>query len=114
MIDFSDPANFFDLLSNLQAKLDKLGLVITLKEPSDAMLRRGWHCIDFDRPEYVTSMIKWDQSPPHKTSMKADVRDAFMLMNEEAQAEIRRRLRPASRNSLPTKRIRRIPPKPQP
>ena len=114
MTDFSDSANFSDLLFDLQAKLDKLGLVITLKEPTDAMLKRGWHCIDFDRPEYVSGMVEWDQAPPHKTSMKEDVRDAFMLMNEEAQAEIRRRLRPASRNSLSAKRIRRVPRKPQP
>ena len=107
MTDFSDLPNF----SDLQAKLDKLGLVITLKKPTDAMLKRGWHCIDFDRPEYITGMIKWDQAPPHKTSMKQDLRDAFVLMNEEAQVEIRR-LHPASRKSLTAKRIRRVPPKP--
>ena len=36
-------------LTDLQEKLDRLGLVLTLKEPTDAMLHRGWHCIDFDR-----------------------------------------------------------------
>ena len=110
MTDFSDLTN----LSDLQAKLGKLGLVITLKEPTDTMLKRGWHCIDFDRPEYVTSMTEWDRPSPHKTSMKEDVRDAFTVMNEEAQAEICRRLRPAYRKSRPTKRIRRLPHKPQP
>ena len=114
MTDFSNPANFSDLLSDLQAKLSRLGLVITLKEPTDAMLKRGWHCIDFDRPEYVTSRMEWDRPPPHKTSMKEDVRDAFVTMNEEAQAEIRRRLHPSSRKSLPAKRIRRVPPRPAP
>ena len=51
-------------LPALQDALDKLGLVITLKEPTEAMLKRGWHCIDFDRPEYVTSMTEWNQAPP--------------------------------------------------
>ncbi len=101
-------------LPALQDALDKLGLVITLKEPTDAMLKRGWHCIDFDRPEYVTSTMKWDRAPPHKTSMKEDVRDAFVTMNEEAQAEIQRRLRPSYRKTLPVKRIRSGPHKPQP
>ena len=59
-------------------------------------------------------MVEWDQAPPHKTSMKEDVRDAFVLMNEEAQAEIRHRLRPATRKSLSAKQIRRVPHKPQP
>ena len=61
MTDFSDPANF----SDLQEKLDKLGLVITLKEPTDAMLKRGWHCIDFDQPEYVWAW--WSGTKPRRT-----------------------------------------------
>lgn len=101
-------------LSDLQAKLDKMGLMITLKEPTDAMLKRGWHCIDFDRPGYPQGQTAWDRPPPHQTSMKQDVRDAFVVMNEEAQAEIHRRLRPSFRKSLSAKRIRSVPPKPQP
>ena len=104
MIDFPD----------LQAKLDKMGLTITLKEPTDAMLKRGWNCIDFDREGYREGQTTWDRSPPHQTSMKQDVRDAYVTMNEEAQTEIRRRLRPAHQKSLPAKRIRRVPRKPQP
>ena len=104
MIDFPD----------LQAKLDKMGLTITLKEPTNAMLKRGWNCIDFDREGYREGLTTWDRPPPHQTSMKQDVRDAFVIMNEEAQAEIHRRLRPVSRKSLTAKRIRRVPPCPTP
>ncbi len=44
--------------------------------------------------------------------MKQDVRDAFMVMNEEAQAEINR-LHPSARR-IRTVRLRSVPPKPQP
>ncbi len=71
-------------LSALQEALGKLGLTITLKEPAEAMLKRGWHCIDFDRPGYSGGRTRWNRPPPHQTSMKQDVRDAFMVMNEEA------------------------------
>ena len=106
-------------LTDLQEKLASLGLVLTLKEPTDAMLHRGWHCIDFDREGYAEGRTTWDRAPPHQTSMKEDVHDAFVLMNEEAQAEVRRRLRPPAAPAprswqIRSVRVRRGPHKPQP
>lgn len=95
-----------------------MGLVITLKEPTEAMLKRGWHCIDFDRPGYSDGRTQWDRPPPHQTSMKQDVRDAFTLMNEEAQPEIGRRFRLFARRVRTVRfqgmRTRSVPPGPQP
>jgi len=86
-------------LPALQEALDRMGLAITLKEPTDAMLKRGWHCIDFDRERYREGQTTWDRPPPHQTSMKEDVRDTFVIMNQEAQEEISRRQRLAMRRT---------------
>ena len=94
---------------DLRRTLDALGLVITLKEPTDAMLKSGWHCIDFDRQGYREGQTTWDRPPPHQTSMKQDVRDAFVTMNEAAQAEINKRLAIS-----PRRHIRHAPRRPQP
>ncbi len=60
-IDLSLADLSFANLPALQDALGKLGLTITLKEPTEAMLKRGWHCIDFDRPGYSDGRTRWDR-----------------------------------------------------